>query len=533
MIPIDRRTFLRSLGVAGATLALNPHDLFGRTLSLNAPYFGVHPFIEEHPDAVFVLSTNIDTKLNSSAKKQVGLAFGSSVFVPMTTAGTPTTANVAVKPNLTCRSRTHPAYTIERSMGIVTDVYFVEGVLESLMGLGLSGSQFSLREVNCPGDFADGGYMEMAARTGADIRYLSGSVSSLPPEFIQWVDVPDGVWFSRIPYLWPVNAPGAFLLNIAKLKTHSMGLTLTAKNLQGSIARGYVAHCTQYGTPMSVSPNHVKPDANAVILSNYNRHLAEGIPRWDRPGSTGGIWQETWATRCLDNNSVTKPALHIIEGIYGRDGDFMDGPSPEGLATDYMTNLIIFGKNPFHVDIVGHWIGGHEPGNFGLFHMAIERGMSSFLDPMAIPVYEWSTSGAAVTTTLTNFQRTSLKTKYLQRDYNGQTEPLWHLVNEPYQYPTSVGIALESRPDRFVLAQNFPNPFNGETSVQFSLPHEGNVRIEVFDMFGQVVEVLKDGLVPGGAHMVHWNGSNSASGVYFCRMLFGGMSQVKPMVLLR
>jgi hypothetical protein len=55
----------------------------------------------------------------------------------------------------------------------------------------------------------------------------------------------------------------------------------------------------------------------------------------------------------------------------------------------------------------------------------------------------------------------------------------------------------------------------------------------VFDMFGQVVEVLKDGLVPGGAHMVHWNGSNSASGVYFCRMLFGGMSQVKPMVLLR
>ncbi len=533
MIPIDRRTFLRAMGVAGAAAVLNPHDLFGRTLATQAGYFGVHPFIEDHPDAVFILSTNVDTKLNTSAKKEVGFAFGSSVFVPMTTAGIPTTAPVAIKPNLTCRARTHPSYTIERSMGIVTDVYFVEGIIESLIGLGLTGSQFSLREVNCPGDFADGGYIDMAARTGADIRSLSGPVSSLPPEFVQWVDVPDGVWFSRIPYLWPVNAPGSFLLNVAKLKTHSMGLTLSAKNLQGSICSGYVAHCTRYGTPMSISPDHVQPDANATILSNYNRHVADGIPRWDRPGSTGGIWQETWATRCLDNNSVTKPALHIIEGIYGRDGDFMDGPSPEGLATDYMTNLIIFGKNPFHLDIIGHWIGGHEPGNFGLFHLAAERGLCSFLNPMEIPLYEWNTNGTVLPTVLTNYQRTPLKTKYLQRDYNDQTEPLWHLVNEPYQYPTGVTPAAGTQPDQFVLAQNFPNPFNAQTSIQFSVPHEGDVRIEVFDLYGQVVTVLRDGPAPVGAHMVHWTGNNNASGVYFYRMLFDGLSQVKPMMLLR
>ena len=533
MVSIDRRTFLRTIGAAGTTLVLNPHDLLGRTLSTRSDYFGIHPFIENHPDAVFILATNVDTKLNSSAIKQAGLDFGSSVFVPMATAGTPITEKVAIKPNLTCRSRSHPLYTIERSMGIVTDVNFVEGIIGSLEGLGVSGSQCYLREVNCPSDFADGGYVDMAARMGADLRDLSGSVSSLPPEFIQWVDVPDGVWFSRIPYLWPVNAPGTFLLNIAKLKTHSMGLTLTAKNLQGSIASGYVSHCTRYGTSMNVSAGHVRADANEVILSNYTRHVAEKIPRWDRPGSTGGIWQETWATRCLDNNSVTKPALHIIEGIYGRDGDFMDGPGPDGLATDYMTNLTIFGKNPFHVDIVGHWIGGHEPGNFGLFYLAIERGLSSFLDPMTIPVYAWSTDGTATLASLTSFQRTPLKTKYLQRNYNGQTEPLWHLVNEPCEYPTSVRIVAGAQPKGFFLEQNFPNPFNAGTSIQFSLPREGNVRLEVFDVYGQVVEVLRDGLLPRGSHMVRWNGGNSASGVYFCRILHDGRSQMRTMILLR
>jgi hypothetical protein len=154
-------------------------------------------------------------------------------------------------------------------------------------------------------------------------------------------------------------------LNISKFKTHGMGLTLCAKNLQGTIAMNYQAHCSYYGNIMNgVNNDDLSTTANADILTNYNRHVANGVPRWDRPGNTGGIWQETWATRCLDNNSVTFAGLHIIEGIYGRDGNFMDGPGENGLATDYMTNCIIFGRNQFHVDNIGHYLAGHEPGNF-------------------------------------------------------------------------------------------------------------------------------------------------------------------------
>ena len=150
------------------------------------------------------MRTNVDVKTNSTAKRERGLDFGRSVFVP-TSGGEnshPVTSKIPIKPNLTCRGKWQKRpYTIEGSMGVVTDVYFVEGIIESLKELGLSGSQFYIREVNCPEDFEDGGYWEMGERTGADVRDLSAKVGRISENDLQWVDVPDGVWFNKIPYL--------------------------------------------------------------------------------------------------------------------------------------------------------------------------------------------------------------------------------------------------------------------------------------------------------------------------------------------
>jgi hypothetical protein len=161
-------------------------------------------------------------------------------------------------------------------MGIVTDAFFVEGIIESLKELSIAAGQFYIREVNCPDDLADGGYLGMAERTGIDLQCIDTPAGNLSSEKIQWVDVPNGVWFRKIPYLWPVNAPETFLLNISKFKTHSMGLTLCAKNLQGTIAMNYQAHCTAYGTNMQgVNTDHLNPSANEDILASYNRHLIQ------------------------------------------------------------------------------------------------------------------------------------------------------------------------------------------------------------------------------------------------------------------
>lgn len=541
-----RRHFLKLAAAAGSSIAFSPVRALGSRHQNSSGFFGVHAFIENHPDAVFIMRTNVDVKTNGNAIKRTALDFGSSVFVPKDkkSGGIPLTHNIAIKPNLTCRGKWQKVYTFERSRGVVTDANFTEGIIDSMKELGISGNQFYIRESNCPEDFEDDGYWGkngLTERTGADLQDLSAKIGKISENDIQWVDVPQGGWFKKIPYLWPVNSPDSMLLNIAKFKAHPMGLTLCAKNLQGTNALNYNQHCRAYNNDMDIDPAHVVPSAFSKIHANYLRHMADGIPRWDRLSAPGGeypnidcgIGQETWVTRCLDNNSVTHPGLHIVEGIYGHDGNFTQGTGPEGSARDFMSNIIIFGKNPFYVDIIGHWLGGHEPGNFGLFHIAIERGFASVLNPMNIPVYEWKSDGTATLTPLTKFDRTPLVTCYLPRDYNGQNEPYWHLCNEPYDYGSE---RKDEKPGTgksgaCILHQNIPNPANPNISIEYCLPRSGNVRLEIYNTNEQLAGILADGFHLKGSHLAVLNTREYASGTYYYRFRFGGLTEVKKMII--
>ena len=518
---MKRRAFLKT-AAAGTAVAIQSLG-FHESCSSGSPqdpeqptYYGLHPFIENNPGAVFILRTQVAAKTDSAAKKQAGLAFGRSVYVKRSKgeAGAhPLETAVALKPNIVCRMSTDPRYTVEGTMGIVTDAAFVEGVIESIKALGVSGDRVHILEVSCPEDFDDSGYWGVAERTGAVLKDRSAPIGVIDESEIQWVDVPSGIWFSKIPYLKPLNSPNSWLLNISKFKTHYMGVTLCAKNLQGTIAKNYQEHCNSYGSGMSIDAAHIAPNADSVILANYARHVADGIPRWDKPGDSGGIWQETWATRCLDNQSKAPAGLHVIEAIYGRDGSFIDGPSPDGLATDYLTNMVIFGKNQFNVDIIGHWLAGHEPGNFGLFHMAKERGFIAQFNPANVPLYEWQTTSQAAVTPLADFPRTLLKTAYLQRDYDGQTEPLWHLVNEPFNYaaaPLAARLEPRSRVWRYVRS----DADRAASAIEITAPESDCVRLEISNARGQIVGVPLEGRIGQGTHLAAWSHAGHRPGTY-------------------
>ncbi|MBN2164921.1 MAG: lamin tail domain-containing protein [Marinilabiliaceae bacterium] len=70
-----------------------------------------------------------------------------------------------------------------------------------------------------------------------------------------------------------------------------------------------------------------------------------------------------------------------------------------------------------------------------------------------------------------------------------------------------------------LLSQNYPNPFENITYIDFQLPEDAKVRLEVFDMMGRVVAVLTDGNMPAGLHQVSWSSDNSNAGVYYYRLL--------------
>jgi hypothetical protein len=532
---VSRREFLKAASFAGSAVVLNVRELLSRPR--NAAFFGLHEFVETHPDAVFILRTAVDTKTNTGAMKDVGHQLGQNLFVQKSdsVSGYPVSSNVVMKPNITSWRWDKPP--IEQTMGIQTDPYFVEGVFNSLRDVSILAQNTYIREANYSANEIDGTwYKDLAARTGLNLRDFP-QVSQMAAQDIQWTDVPNGVWFNKIPHLWPVNSPGSCLINIAKLKSHSMGMTLCAKNLQGTDAAPYVSHCTAWGTAMSgVDTKHIAANAFPNIKTNYDRHTAAKIPRWDLPGSgSGGIWMETHASRCLDNNSVLHPLVNIIEGVYGREGPFVTGPDETGAASGYgrdmMTNIVIFGKNSFHVDVVGTYLAGHEPGNFGMFHMALERGLSKYLNPRDVPLYEWKLDGSASAARLENFPQTPIRTLYLRK----AGEPAYHMVNEPYSYAGTTAVVNQKyhAPDVFAIQQNFPNPFNPSTSIQYHIPEAGNVRLEIFDIRGQVVDVLVDSWLPAGDHVRTWNSERRASGTYFYRLLYKGSAQTKSMILLK
>ena len=316
---ITRRQFL-STAALGAIAAGVPLDARGISAQ-RSRYFTVHPFVERHPEAVFIMPTAVGDKLDEAAKREAGRAFGGSVFLPSDN-GVPVDVSMPVKMNL--KTSGAGRYPLDQIIGTVADFYFGEGVFEYLKSLGVEGKNIHLRE-NPRGDsFEIYGIVDMARRAGIDFRNdFAGNVGG---EMIEgrdffWHDVPDGRWFTRIPQLEPINRPGTWLLNISKFKAHGMGLTLCSKNLQGMMARPFCVLCSAADSDMGI-PRYIHGDAVDFIKMSYERHRDDlRIPRWDRPGPQGGIWQEVWTQRTLDNLSITPCGLNIIEGIYGRDGD--------------------------------------------------------------------------------------------------------------------------------------------------------------------------------------------------------------------
>jgi hypothetical protein len=558
---INRRNFLKSSSLLVGGVGLIGRSSVFAAESTPSRYFGVHPFVEQHPEAVFILRTDVDHKTNSAACKRVGLDLGRSVFVPMDNTGVPVTHNIATKPNLTAHDTVDErrGFTLEDTMGITTDVFFVEGLFESLKELGVAGSRMHTRDTNGGGVLDARGYLAMGRRVGATVRAAKNTIKSEDDanddRAFVWKEVPGGVVGIQLPYLWPFNAPDSWNLNVAKFKAHEMGLTLTSKNWQGTHAAPFQGYCQKWHgidamqkVEELINKECINPKVHEVVEANFKRHTGT-IPRWNTPDVPRNdpayneayyytaLCMELWAHRTIDNHAASPMGLHIVEGIYGRDGDFNQGPNPlgnennyEGRAWDYMTNVVIFGKSPYLVDIVGHWLGGHEPGNFGLFHIAMERGKLDVMNPMNIPVYEWQ-DGVAVRRPLTSFTRTPLRSFYLHQRHT--KEPLWHLVDQPFDY-TKVSekkLSIPQKPTTRVLNQHYPNASNPQLAIEFSVPERGWALVEILDQSGNNLEVISNAICEAGYHMAAWNTAKYASGSYKFRLRYNDYNEVHDLVL--
>jgi hypothetical protein len=83
------------------------------------------------------------------------------------------------------------------------------------------------------------------------------------------------------------------------------------------------------------------------------------------------------------------------------------------------------------------------------------------------------------------------------------------------------------------LSQNFPNPFNPVTEICYQLPKDSYIVLTVYDVLGQEVQVLVDGLVKAGYRSAVWDAKDAASGIYFIQMQTGNFVERRKMALIR
>ena len=508
---MKRRDFIKLSSAAGVAGVVGSHfDAGANPLYAQAGGFDLHPFIKAHPEAVFIYLTDIKEKTDSRGINAAANKLASEMFVSTSGgAGYPNSTKIAAKPNWTCSPQDPNDPTA--SMGIVTDLNFIEGYLNGVKSKGPQ--QFFLRECACTNTWEARGYTAMANRNNFDLTVLNDKD---PWEYengeIIFKEVKNGVMAKAFAFMAPMNAPDSFLVNLAKFKAHYIagGVTGAVKNLQGTTARRFNSFCGSFADIFRQYPSgyhqYFIPGYLAKITELHKKHVEAGYPRWNeklaRAPFNAGFYIEQWAQRMCDAYStfpIGTNDIHIVEGIYGRDGDGFTLGSHNGRAMDFMANTTMFGRDPFRIDIVAHWLAGHEPGNFGLFHIGIERGLSDVLDPFDIPVYTWK-NGKAKKVKLNKIKRTPLETSYNQKE----GEPLYHLCDEPFDYKAwkTTGKIAAIEPSIKTLGTDS----NNHIVMDVNVPEKGDVYVDIKNNKGEVVwSMLANDLEPGN-HQVVWDG---------------------------
>lgn len=98
-----------------------------------------------------------------------------------------------------------------------------------------------------------------------------------------------------------------------------------------------------------------------------------------------------------------------------------------------------------------------------------------------------------------------------------------------YLAPSSVNIP-DHRVREFALEQNYPNPFNSQTTIKYRLDKSTDVSLKIYNISGQEIETLVNSGQAAGDYAVTWNINGFSSGIYFCKLEVGGMSETKKLI---
>ena len=387
--------------------------------------------ILDNPDAVFIIHAGIKSKraANGSFEKcpdQIE-RFGNRVSELVFRKGTEKKGRTFIKPNIVGIAN-RPG-SVSESHGGIVHPYFTVGMVDGLRGMDNSNIAIGARGALRHEHVVKSGLQDLLDEHNlplieAHVQYFKDYKKS----DLVWHDNPKGMVQRRFPTYKPVYEDGTTFINIAHAHTHKVGhTTLTLKNIQGIMPRGY-GHICDAWTTLDMWRRNLMNDCNRgyrkAVENSYLVHAAMGYKYWDDGGyyasykAAGGynafrdalekyesssgekrkealnhvidiadtrlFWAEIWAQRMMDIiEALPAPYVNMVEGVFARGHNGMIN-----------TNFLTVGRNMTAVDAVTSWLMGHDPRELPYLRIANERGLGQN-DIEKIPLYTLSEKGVA------------------------------------------------------------------------------------------------------------------------------------------
>ena len=220
-------------------------------------------------------------------------------------------------------------------------------------------------------------------------------------------------------------------------------------------------------------------------------------------------------TENQDGTTSFRVIASMDEGNWA--SNVFEGFSTDDLAPSIPGNFMAEILDEYNVQLIWDNVPENDFEYYSLFRNSESNFDPNILEPLV--------TLSDTTYTDINISQNEYYYKISATDYNG---------NESLYAETSIELlSNDINPFEFSLEGCYPNPFNPVTTVKFTTPNISNVKIEVYNMNGQLTETLFSGNKSAGQHSIDWYANDNTSGLYLIRMSSGEFVETQKVMLLK
>ncbi|MBL7094327.1 PKD domain-containing protein [candidate division KSB1 bacterium] len=294
----------------------------------------------------------------------------------------------------------------------------------------------------------------------------------------------------------------------------------------------------------NTNPVNVITDGNKQVVAYFTKtQESVSTPLFITGPDSGIVGQDLTFTTGGSTNNLSNPVEYQFDWGDSTESEWGEGTDSHNYQTIGLRGIRTRARSKVNTSVVSDWSdtrqviilssyfrvvvtvnpSGKGSVNFSPYQEEYEAGDVVILSPIAITGYRFQNWSGDITSTdnpaiLTIAGNVNVTANFIP--YNA--------VDEEKQII----------PEKFALKQNFPNPFNPETSIRYQLAKGSNVKINIYNLQGQLIYTLVDEMQPAGYYKTRWlaidnSGNKVPSGVYLYRMETDHYFDVKKMILMK